>query len=79
VDIRLRRRFCRLPLTSELDALCAANANQTPLPSLAELGSSEQIQMPKERKKTLRVVIVGRGTLGIRYANICTLAAYKRA
>ena len=27
----LREDFCRLPLTSELDALCAANANPAPL------------------------------------------------
>ena len=39
--------FCRLPLTSELDALCAANAN--PAPTALGLGSS--IPKPKGKEK----------------------------
>ena len=49
-ESRLWRGFARLPLTSKLDALCAANANRI-LPT-AETQSEEGVAPPDHEKST---------------------------
>ena len=63
-DIRLWRRFARLPLTSELDALCAANANPA---RFASCGSESSIPRQRKEKRPPRwwSFFFGRG-IGIR-------------